>query len=365
MTKQYDIAVVGMGAAGIAAAVSAARAGCTVLALERGSAAGGTGGFSGLTTLCGLHDDHGGFLNDGLTREFAEELGRLDNVRGPMRMGRVFVQLYRPESFRTLAARFLAGEPRIHAQWNTAIENLAVREGRIESINGVRIGAAIDCTGLAEVCRAAGETVRFTDETTQSPAVIFSLENVQRDLASPVGVAMVLLHLAHSGLPPLSFMPCANEGFVVKFSGAPAQVPKLLEFLRAEVSGFENCRARETEFAVARRAGAMAVGRYVLTGNDVLSARKFPDAVARGAWPVEQWSADGRQSLRYLPPNDYYDIPAGSLRAANTENLFVAGKSLSADVDAIASARVIGCCLATGAAAGSLAARSLQVVSTP
>ena len=38
------------------------------------------------------------------------------------------------------------------------------------------------------------------------------------------------------------------------------------------------------------------------------------------------------------------------------KNLFMAGKTISADVDAIASARVMGCCLATGAAAGNLAA---------
>jgi hypothetical protein len=100
----------------------------------------------------------------------------------------------------------------------------------------------------------------------------------------------------------------------------------------------------------------MIVGSYLLAGVDVLNARKFPDAVARNNWPVEQWSANGRQRLRYLPPGEYYEIPARSLRAARTENLFMAGKSISADVDAVASARVMGCCIATGAAAGKLAA---------
>jgi hypothetical protein len=38
----------------------------------------------------------------------------------------------------------------------------------------------------------------------------------------------------------------------------------------------------------------------------------------------------------------------------------MAGKTISADVDAIASARVMGCCLATGAAAGILAANYLD-----
>ena len=156
-------------------------------------------------------------------------------------------------------------------------------------------------------------------------------------------------------------MPGCDAGITsVKFAGPPAEVPALLEFLQRHVPGFERCRTSQTEFHIARRAGAMIVGCYLLTGADVLGARKFPDAVARGNWPVEQWAVDGRQSLRYLPPDAYYEIPARSLQAARTENLFMAGKSLSADVDAIASARVMGCCLATGAAAGNLAAKYVK-----
>ena len=73
MSESFDLAVVGSGAAGLAAAVNAARAGCATLLLDSRVAAGGTGGFSGLTTLCGLFDsDEGAWLNDGFAREFAE-----------------------------------------------------------------------------------------------------------------------------------------------------------------------------------------------------------------------------------------------------------------------------------------------------
>src|SRR5277367_3411663 len=107
MSEPFDIAVVGSGAAGIAAAVCAARAGCTTLLLDKNSSAGGTGGFSGLTTLCGLFDDAGNFLNDGFCREFAGSLMREDGVSEPVKMGRLFVQLYRPNSFQKVAAYFL------------------------------------------------------------------------------------------------------------------------------------------------------------------------------------------------------------------------------------------------------------------
>ena len=84
------------------------------------------------------------------------------------------------------------------------------------------------------------------------------------------------------------------------------------------------------------------------------------DLVARCAWPLEQWNEHGVVRFRYLPAGTHYEIPARSLRAARVGNLFMAGKTVSADVDAIASARVMGCCLATGAAAGNLAADYLE-----
>jgi hypothetical protein len=43
------------------------------------------------------------------------------------------------------------------------------------------------------------------------------------------------------------------------------------------------------------------------------------------------------------------------------KNLFMAGKTISADMDAIASARVMGCCLATGEAAAKLAVADSRI----
>jgi hypothetical protein len=191
--------------------------------------------------------------------------------------------------------------------------------------------------------------------------VIFPLCNVTRELNSAAAVAQVLLPLARAGFPPLNFQSNFEPNTItVKFTGRADQARDVITFLQKNVSGFENCRTPMTEFTAVQRAGRMVIGQYLLTGADVLAGRKFPDAVARGAWPIEQWSADGVARFRYLPPGTYYEIPARSLRAAQVENLFMAGKTISADVDAIASARVMGCCLATGAAAGNLAANYLD-----
>jgi hypothetical protein len=357
MSESFDIAVVGGGAAGIAAAVSAARAGGRTLLLERRPAAGGTGGFSGLTTLCGLFDDDGEWLQDGFVREFAAKLSETP----PLRMGKVWVLPYRPEAFRELAASLLGSTPNLRVRANAPLAGAIVEGRRIAALNGIQVGAVIDCSGVAEVARVTGLECMATDETTQAPAVIFPLSRVRRDMQTPASVMQVLLPLARAGLPALSFQPSAEPDTVtVKFTGRPHQAREVIEFLQRHVSGFEDCRTTQKEFTAAQRAGRMIVGKYVLTGADVLAGRKFCDGAARCAWPIEQWSAEGRPRLRYLAPGAHYEIPARSLRAAGLDNLFMAGKVISADLDGIASARVMGCCLATGAAAGKMAAEWLS-----
>jgi hypothetical protein len=353
MSETFDIAVLGSGAAGIAAAVCAARAGRKTLLLDKNNSAGGIGGFSGLTTLCGLFDDAGNFLNSGFTREFAEAIAET----APLQMGKVWVLPYRPEKFRAAAEKFFAAEVKLQTRWNAPLENVVVENDQIVSLNDFNIGAVIDCSGSAEVARKIGIECLATDETTQASAVIFPLHNVTREMLTPAAAAQVLLPLARAEFPPVNFQSnLESDSVTAKFTGQPEQVPQLIKFLRTHIHGFENCSTPLKKFSIARRAGQMIVGEYVLTGADVLAGRKFPDAVAKCAWPVEQWSTDGKTRLRYLPPGEHYEIPARSLRAATIKNLFMAGKTTSADVDAIASARVMGCCLATGAAAGNLAA---------
>ena len=131
MNEHFDIAVIGSGAAGIAAAVSAARTGAKVLLLDKNPAPGGTGGFSGLTTLCGLYDGAGKFLNDGFAREFAEAVAET----APIKSGRLWVLPYRPEKFRSVAEKFFAACPTLKTVWNSPLKNVCVENGCIISIN--------------------------------------------------------------------------------------------------------------------------------------------------------------------------------------------------------------------------------------
>ena len=56
-----------------------------------------------------------------------------------------------------------------------------------------------------------------------------------------------------------------------------------------------------------------------------------------------------------------YDIPLGVMVPASGPNLIVAGRSISADRKALASARITGTCIAMGQAAGTAAALSAKM----
>jgi hypothetical protein len=104
----------------------------------------------------------------------------------------------------------------------------------------------------------------------------------------------------------------------------------------------------------------------VLTAEDVVSGRDFDDQVARGAYPLDihdvRHDAPGHKSnvdgggTNLSKINRSYGIPLRALVAKGVANMTVAGRSLSATHAAAASARGQPVCMATGHAAGVIAA---------
>src|SRR5262249_53878683 len=100
------------------------------------------------------------------------------------------------------------------------------------------------------------------------------------------------------------------------------------------------------------RDGGRVQGEYCLTLEDVRQGRRFTDPACRCCWPIELWDPDRGVELEYLPDGSYYEIPLRALRVRGWRNVWVAGKCLSADRYAQASARVVGSCWSMGEAAG-------------
>jgi hypothetical protein len=135
------------------------------------------------------------------------------------------------------------------------------------------------------------------------------------------------------------------------------RVLAVTEFLKT-LPAFGRAFVSHVAAQVGVRESWRVIGRYQLTREDVLAARQFDDGVARAAWPIELWHAGHLgATYEYLEDGQTYEIPLRSLQARDVENLFVAGRCMSATHEALGSARVIGTCLATGEAVGMAAAR--------
>jgi hypothetical protein len=141
-----------------------------------------------------------------------------------------------------------------------------------------------------------------------------------------------------------------------------AQMRQIAEFLRRYVPGFEKSYAAQSGINIGVRETRRIVGEYQLNAQDVLNARKFGDAIARGAYPIDIHNPTGSGTLlKRLPAGEAYDIPLRSLIPQKVQGLIVAGRCISGTHEAHSSYRVMPIVMATGQAAGvcaALAARS-------
>jgi len=157
------------------------------------------------------------------------------------------------------------------------------------------------------------------------------------------GIALVNMTHVETPLDPVEIAVKSLEGKV--------QADRAVAFLRGEYpAAFGKARIR-TYGALGIRQTRWIAGRQQLTVEDVRAGRKFSDAVARTGWPIELhdtpqgyvWEPFGDDHLHY--------VPIGSLVSEECDNMVAAGRCIDGDVAALSSVRVMGPCIAMGAAA--------------
>lgn len=144
------------------------------------------------------------------------------------------------------------------------------------------------------------------------------------------------------------------------------QMRQIVAFLRRYVPGFEQSYAAQSGVNVGVRETRRIVGDYQLTADDVLSARKFEDVIARGSYPVDIHNPTGKGTvLKRLPQGEAYDIPLRCLLPEGVDNVLVAGRCISGTHEAHSSYRVMPISMATGQAAGVCAALAARMAQPP
>jgi hypothetical protein len=367
----------------MAAATAAARAGAEVVLVEESPRVGGTVADCLIHTIGGLFDDAGELLNSGLPAELADALHQADPATGKRRIGRAWVLDACPEMYRSVCTRWLA-DVGVRVVCGSPVVRVNEAGGRVVSVTTDRAGeipagAVIDATGTGGVTRLLDASLLQPGPTRMAGGLVLRLRGIAPGaLAPPRGVAVVrtLRSAAADGtLPPECSHAWVDKGLSAGEVFLKLMVPlpddwqerepeltrtaigvgeRVVGFLRS-VAGF----AGATVFGCGRlgvREGGRVRGEYTLTADDVRQCRRFADAACRCAWPVEFWDSRSGVSLEYLPAGAWYEVPLRALKVAGVANLWAAGKCLSADPLAQASARVAGNCWAMGEAAGRAAA---------
>ncbi len=395
VAMDVDICVVGGGAAGVAAAVSAAQCGARVALVERYGFLGGTLTTVSLGSICGLYSVKGrdvtpvvgGFV-DQVVRELDQLGGRGETVHWlktaslPYDLFKMKVALDRLTAIDGLDVMLHSlvvdvardGEHLTHVLVET-------REGRV----AIRARQFIDCSGDADLCARSDVPFDLDLENLQQPTAMFRMMDVDAEAVARTDRAALHQHLERAVNDGLDLPRTAGGVFMerpglvhlnitkVSIDGAAPNPLSSRELTKAErlgreqvllyekafnqyVPGYASARVLDTGAAIGVRESRRILGQYVLTGDDVLGLARFPDAIACCAWPMEDHAAGRATKWVWLEEGGHFQIPYRSLLPRGADNLLVAGRCASADHAAQASIRVTAQCFAMGEAAGVAAA---------
>ena len=403
---EYEVAVLGGGPAGIAAAVAAARAGRRTLLVERYGFLGGMGTAAGVTNFCGLHANVHGEMHRVVRGVASELLARIDRVDGLNKphliLGKIFAQAYDTAAYK-IAADDLLAEHEVDILFHALGAGVAMQgETRINALfvetkagrQAIRADIFIDCSGDGDLAAWAGAPYEVGDGHghTLYPSMMFRLNGIDPAKAGdawrtipqlmeqaeargthkfPRKAAIVRPQRSQiewrvnftqlkrddgsaiNGLEPDDLTRGEIDG--------RRQAVEAFQFLRT-VPGFEKSYIVDLPPQLGIRETRRVVGGYQLSGEDVLGCASFDDSIGVNGWPMEVHVA-GDVIFKFPPipeSRGYNEMPYRMLLPEGVDNLFVAGRCASMTHDGQSAARVSGACFAMGEAAGTAAALALS-----
>ncbi len=413
--KQYDVAVLGGGPAGITAAISAARTGARTILVERYGFLGGMSTAAMVYPWMTFHSAAGEQVIKGLAQEIIDRLMARGASPGHLRdtVGFTYsLTPYHPEVYKVLAFEMLE-EAGVDLLLHTSVIQVQARDSRIEGITlysksglaELKADVYVDATGDADVAYMAGAPCEQGDESgkVQPMTMKFRMRGVdlnkvkqymqanpaefyekslidQLDQLPLTGVSGFFSKWREGNLPiprdGLLFFTGPNDDEVLinvsRVSGLDPtkgedltkaelegrkQVLLLEDFLQKHIPGFEHATVSAVAAQIGIRETRRVIGRYTLTGVDVLDARRFDDVIARSGYPIDIHNPEGSGiTANFIREGGAYDIPYRSIVPLEIANLLLAGRCISTTHEAQATTRLTPSCMAIGQAAGTAAA---------
>ncbi len=401
LVEDVDVIVCGAGPAGIAAAITAARAGAKVRLFEVHGCLGGVW-TAGLLTW--IFD----FDKPGMTREISEKLEKRGARRGASKNRFV----YEPDEMKLLLEDICVEEG-VQFRLHTRLVDAYVESGRLttivtESVSGREAWRApvfIDTTGdgvLGAMAGCAWDLGQMGQSkkveclcqplTMNALAAVKDVTQMQKyisfykgDLKWHVEATKNLkTDINRAGIDPSYGMPTifhvrdnivllmANHEYGVRPDDADAitaatvrsrhEIFDITRGLRALGGVWDGFQVVATAEQIGVRDGKRIRGRYVVKKSDLEEGARHKDGVARVTFGVDIHAKSKKDNdketitrggIKKFTP---YDIPLRALIAKDVDGLMMAGRCISGDFVAHASYRVTGNAVAMGEAAGVVAA---------
>ena len=130
---------------------------------------------------------------------------------------------------------------------------------------------------------------------------------------------------------------------------ARKQIWHLYCFLKKYFPGFENSYISNIADMVGVRESRRVEGQKIYTKSDILSGRTYENPVLHADYPIDihSYTKDG-STLQ--PTRVDYELPIECLKASGFDNLYIAGRIVSADFEAQAALRIQSSCFSMGEA---------------
>lgn len=423
----YDVVVAGGGVSGTVAAIAAARAGARTLVVEQTGYLGGTLTSCGVAPMMTFFAGDKQVIR-GIMQEIVDRLTARGSSCGHIEDTTRYVKYITPFDAEGLKLVLdeMVQEAGCEVLFHTFTGGVAREERRIsalavcnkDGLHELRAKVYIDATGDGDVMAWAGEeftkgrpqdgvaqpmTMKMKycnvdtaaikgyikDHLEEFPRLEHNLDLLETDAPLAVAGFDALFRQAKEAgelsIPRedvLMFETCRPGEFVVNTTRllncdatdavslsraeleGRRQCAQLDRFFRTRVPGFERALLEFTGPSVGIRGSRQMVGKYVLTADDVLTARRFHSVIAHTGYPIDIHSPDGEgTATHYIGENGgrtYYDIPYEVMVPQRTDNLLVVGQCVSVSFEAQASIRLTPSVGAMGQAAGIAAALATQ-----
>jgi hypothetical protein len=379
LVREADICVVGSGIAGVSAAIEAARLGRQVLLIDSLPVLGGQAVNSIVGTICGMFSNgpDGCQLTYGIAEDIIRDLSKTGSVH--YRQGVTNIIIYDEVALgRWIETAVQAAG--VQVLLGAIVREVEVEDRRIRSIalatryGDVRVIANgfVDASGDAALVWQAGFPCQEAADGPVYGTQMVVLEGIEeahvpRRQDLPVrmrekggdygllrreglsfiipGRGIAAMNMTHMETPldPFAMSNKTLEG--------REQADRAVAFLKGEFpKAFGKARVRAYGFPGIRQTRWIR-GRQQLTVDDVVSGRHFDDAIARTAWPIELHDSGNDHVWRPFGDDHMHYVPFGCLTPTDADNIVAAGRCIDADNAALSSVRVMGPCIAMGAAA--------------